>query len=31
MLVAQATIEGVALLTADKTVIQYPGPIEAAL
>lgn len=31
MLVAQATIEGVALLTADKAVMQYPGPIETAL
>jgi PIN domain nuclease of toxin-antitoxin system len=27
MLVAQATVEGVALLTADALVAQYPGPI----
>lgn len=27
MLVAQATIEGITLLTADKQVAQYPGPI----
>jgi PIN domain nuclease of toxin-antitoxin system len=28
MLVAQATLEGFTLLTADKTVARYPGPIE---
>lgn len=27
MLVAQATIEGIALLTADSVVAQYPGPV----
>lgn len=27
MLVAQATVEGIALLTADPWVTQYPGPI----
>lgn len=27
MLVAQATVEGIALLTADPWVAQYPGPI----
>ena len=28
MLIAQATIEGISLLTADELVAQYPGPIE---
>lgn len=28
MLIAQATVEGVRLLTADEHVAQYPGPIE---
>jgi PIN domain nuclease of toxin-antitoxin system len=28
MLIAQATIEGINLLTADELVAQYPGPIE---
>ena len=28
VLVAQATVEGVALLTIDSLVAQYPGPIE---
>jgi len=28
MLVAQATVEGVVLLTADAVVASYPGPIE---
>ena len=28
MLVAQATIEGIMLITADDMVAQYPGPIE---
>lgn len=28
MLVAQASIEGITLLTADTTVATYPGPIE---
>jgi PIN domain nuclease of toxin-antitoxin system len=28
MLVAQATIEGITLLTSDRTVAQYPGPIQ---
>ena len=27
MLIAQAVVEGVALLTADALVAQYPGPI----
>jgi len=27
MLVAQATVEGIALLTADPVVAQYPGPV----
>ena len=27
MLVAQATVEGIALLTADPMVAQYPGPV----
>ncbi len=27
MLVAQAMVEGIVLLTADATVVQYPGPI----
>ena len=30
MLVAQATVEGVVLLTADALVAQYPGPIRRA-
>jgi PIN domain nuclease of toxin-antitoxin system len=29
MLVAQATVEGVALLTTDSVLAQYPGPIRA--
>lgn len=28
ILVAQATVEGIALLTADKLVAQYPGPVQ---
>ena len=28
ILVAQASVEGITLLTADSTVIKYPGPIE---
>lgn len=28
MLVAQATVEGLVLITADKTIAQYPGPIQ---
>lgn len=28
MLVAQATVEGIILLTADACVVQYPGPIQ---
>lgn len=28
MLIAQATVEGFVLLTADATVAQYPGPIK---
>ncbi|WP_241609237.1 type II toxin-antitoxin system VapC family toxin [Rosenbergiella australiborealis] len=28
MMIAQATIEGITLLTADTFVIQYPGPIQ---
>jgi len=27
MLVAQATVEGITLLTADALVAQYPGPV----
>jgi PIN domain nuclease of toxin-antitoxin system len=27
LLIAQATVEGITLLTADKTVATYPGPI----
>lgn len=30
ILIAQATSEGVTLITADQAVIQYPGPILAA-
>ena len=29
LLVAQATVEGITLLTADSVVAQYPGPIRA--
>ena len=29
LLVAQATVEGIVLLTADTAVTQYPGPIQA--
>jgi PIN domain nuclease of toxin-antitoxin system len=28
ILVAQATVEGITLLTADTLVAQYPGPIQ---
>ena len=28
MLVAQATVEGITLLTADRTLAAYPGPIQ---
>jgi PIN domain nuclease of toxin-antitoxin system len=28
LLVAQATVEGIFLLTADPVVTQYPGPIQ---
>jgi PIN domain nuclease of toxin-antitoxin system len=28
ILVAQATVEGIALLTADAVVAQYPGPVK---
>ena len=28
ILVAQATVEGISLLTADKALARYPGPIE---
>ena len=28
MLVAQATVEGIVLLTADSTIARYPGPIQ---
>jgi len=28
ILIAQATVEGFTLLTADGTVAKYPGPIE---
>lgn len=30
LLVAQAQVEGIALLTADATVARYPGPIRRA-
>jgi len=30
LLVAQATVEGVTLLTADSVVAQYPGPVRMA-
>lgn len=30
ILVAQAVVEGVTLLTADQAVLAYPGPIQAA-
>jgi PIN domain nuclease of toxin-antitoxin system len=29
LLVAQATVEGITLLTADSAVAQYPGPVRA--
>jgi PIN domain nuclease of toxin-antitoxin system len=29
ILIAQATIEGIALLTADEVVLRYPGPVRA--
>jgi PIN domain nuclease of toxin-antitoxin system len=29
LLVAQATVEGIALLTGDSVVAQYPGPMRA--
>jgi PIN domain nuclease of toxin-antitoxin system len=28
ILIAQATVEGITLLTADELIIQYPGPIQ---
>nr|WP_276516239.1 type II toxin-antitoxin system VapC family toxin [Rosenbergiella australiborealis] len=28
MMIAQATVEGITLLTADSFIIQYPGPIQ---
>jgi PIN domain nuclease of toxin-antitoxin system len=31
MLIAQAIAEGVVLLTADRAILQYPGPIRSAL
>lgn len=31
MLIAQATVEGITLLSADRAVIAYPGPIRSAL
>lgn len=30
VLVAQATVEGITLLTTDSLLLQYPGPIKAA-
>jgi PIN domain nuclease of toxin-antitoxin system len=30
LLVAQATVEGITLLTDDPTVAQYPGPVQLA-
>ena len=29
MLIAQATVEGITLLTSDAVVAQYPGPVRA--
>lgn len=31
ILIAQAIVEGITLLTADKAVLAYPGPIRSAL
>ncbi|WP_374660616.1 type II toxin-antitoxin system VapC family toxin [Phenylobacterium sp.] len=31
ILIAQAMVEGVALLTADQAILSYPGPIRSAL
>lgn len=31
MLVAQAAVEGLVLITADKTIAQYPGPIQLVI
>jgi len=31
MLISQAIIEGVVLLTADRAILQYPGPIQSAI
>lgn len=31
ILVAQAVVEGVTLLTADQAVLAYPGPVQSAL
>lgn len=31
MLIAQATVEGITLLTADQAVLAYPGPVLSAL
>lgn len=28
LLIAQATVEGITLLTADATILRYPGPIQ---
>ena len=30
MLIAQAIVEGISLLTADSMILQYPGPIITA-
>jgi len=31
MLIAQAIVEGMVLLTADRAILQYPGPIQSAI
>jgi len=31
MLIAQAMVEGITLLTADRAVLAYPGPVRSAL
>jgi len=31
MLISQAIVEGMVLLTADRVILQYPGPIQSAM
>ncbi len=31
LLIAQSQVEGIALLTADRTIAEYPGPIEFSI